>query len=383
MAKDAVADPEDHQASGSARDHVDDEVATLENLNSRLIPYSTGNPHDMLREQFFLNIEVERLFASHPDPEARRAEVETHLNRAMERRTSWRSAYHAEQLLVGLMDKDKLALEAERRLVDAERQSLSATTNFRAEYAEIRQRIDEDGTGERLRNLVLRIVSDSQWRRTRRFLERRFAAAYVNRINFIWIVCTLCFLFSVVLIDWLPDWLFTRTAVEAVYVTPAEGNVTLAPGRPLVPSDAARLVQPQVDLPRLAGLWLALFTGLLGASFSMIAMAQRRLKNISLEELQLQSKWEFLLLRLGFGSGAAVILYFGFQAGLVSGALFPDLTQIGVLENAPKSGVAWGTWVPNASLAALMVWSFVAGFSENFVPNFLRKVDDPDKQAPG
>ena len=93
------------------------------------------------------------------------------------------------------------------------------------------------------------------------------------------------------------------------------------------------------------------------------------------EELQLQLRWEFLILRLGFGSGAAVILYFAFQSGLMTGALFPNITQLGVVENKPVDGQQWAAWVPNADLAGLMVWSFIAGFSENFVPNFLNKAD--------
>lgn len=369
MAKDTSPDLSEGQSS------IDQ---SFSDKPTRIAPQTPGNPHDLLREQFFLNVDVQRLFGAHPDDDARRLAVSEQLDIALQNRTSWRNAYHAEQLLVGLMDQDKLVLEAERRLAKTDHRAPSNTAIFRSELADLKQAGFSDVN--KLRHLVLRIVSDNQWRRMRRMLERRFAAAYVNRVNFIWIVCTLCFLFSVVLIDWLPSWLFSASTPTApVFVPPEAGDVTLAPLQALTPADAASLVQPRVDLLRLSGLWLALFTGLLGASFSMIAMAQRRLRRLSLEELQLQSRWEFLLLRLGFGSGAAVILYFAFQANLVEGALFPNLVQIGVLENKPTDGVPWGSWVPNASLAALMVWSFIAGFSENFVPNFLRKVDEPDK----
>ncbi len=369
MAKDALpGDPAKTPDTNTEED-------VLKKSVSRFIPYHPGNPNDMQREQFFLNVEVERLFSSDADEEARRELIQEQLAKSLEKRDSWRNAYQAEQLLVGLMDVDKLVLEADRRLVEAEDQRVIGVPEYRAQLAEIKQ--NDYADENRLRNLVLSVVSDNQWKRTSRFLERKFAAAYVNRINFIWIVCTLCFLFSVFIIDLLPDRLFVQDRPAPVYVSPQAPDQTLIIDRGLTIQDASQLIQQKIDLPHLSGLWLALFTGLLGASFSMIAMAQKRLEKIALEELQLQSRWEFLLLRLGFGSGAAVILYFSFQARLIEGVLFPDLTQIGVLENNPKTGIPWGEWVPNANLAALMVWSFVAGFSENFVPNFLRRVEEP------
>ena len=71
----------------------------------------------------------------------------------------------------------------------------------------------------------------------------------------------------------------------------------------------------------------------------------------------------------------AVILYGLFLGGILQGGLFPDFTQ---LEKQPYEGVshfikaATPTMVMDA--AKLLVWSFVAGFSEAFVPNIIDKL---------
>ena len=376
---------------------LDDQTkgAGFKRLIASIAPYEPGDLRNVMRQQFIMSIEVERLFSANPGDDDRREAVNEALDNALLDRNSWRSGYCAEQLMVGLMDEDKLIIDTERRLLSAENNHLSAAARFSAEFTEIKQEkpIDQN----RLRYLLLRIISDSQWRRMRSWLERRFAAAYVSRINRIWMACIVVFMFSVFIADILPDFKPSEPTVTSEKIgkggdtapvvapdVPAlTGGDPALSGKPVAaPKDPKtdqflnqRALYETPELHKLSGLILALITGLLGAAFSMIAMAQRRLKKITLEELQLQSRWEFLILRLGFGSGAAVILYFAFQSGLMTGALFPNITQLGVVENKPVDGQQWAAWVPNADLAGLMVWSFIAGFSENFVPNFLNKAD--------
>ncbi len=346
---------------------------------SSKVTFGTHRLKDSLRKQLYLSIEVEQLINTHADDEAKRhEEVQKALGQALEKQDNWREAYRAQQLLVGLMNRDTLIHEAQHRIKNAEFVPLDTLDEFRAELAEMRA--DNYPSETRLRCMVLRLISDTQWVQTRKFVERKFAAIYVSKVNLIWIVCTLGFLFSVLLFEYLPSSLpEEHPKPEPVYISPQSLHSNVTTGQGLTVADVPLVIQQKVDLLHLSGLWLALLTGLLGAAFSMIAMAQRRLEKISLEDLRVQSRWEFLLLRLGFGSGAAVILYFAFQSNLIAGVLFPDLKQLGVLQNDPEIGTAWGEWVPNSSLAALMVWSFVAGFSENFVPNILRSVEKPRK----
>jgi hypothetical protein len=71
----------------------------------------------------------------------------------------------------------------------------------------------------------------------------------------------------------------------------------------------------------------------------------------------------------------AVIVFFFLKSGIVSGVVFPDFSQIGVEEfaiKAPHDPV----YFPTESWALLVVWSFLAGFSERLVPSILRETEE-------
>ena len=87
-----------------------------------------------------------------------------------------------------------------------------------------------------------------------------------------------------------------------------------------------------------------------------------------------------LLLRCIVGVGAASILYFFFRSGLLEGSLWPDLGQLGFepvarVVDGQGQEIAYlneGTRiVPNSAFALLIVWSFIAGYSQTLVPNLL------------
>jgi hypothetical protein len=67
----------------------------------------------------------------------------------------------------------------------------------------------------------------------------------------------------------------------------------------------------------------------------------------------------------------AVVLFLVFQSGLVEGPLFPKFTSTNVANFVdfiglrPASGTEWGK---------LLVWSFIAGFAEKFVPDTLDRL---------
>lgn len=371
--------------------------SSLNKLVATIAPYRPANVRDVMRAQFFTSLEVERLFGAYPDDNDRRRAVNDALDNVLQNRTSWRSAYCSEQLMVGLMDDDKLIIETERRIGTAERIKISAAPLYSEEFGKMKA--DNFSDPNRLRHLLLRIISDSQWRRMRDYLERRFATAYVSRINRIWMASIVIFLFSLLITDMLPDRSVKAPAEIATATksgTPSKASLPdTAPSGPAPPGaapsgpapisgqfvskDVERAPPPKPGNPqlhKLAGLLVALIMGLLGAAFSMVWMAQKRIQSFALEDIQLQSRWEFLLLRLGFGTGAAVVLYFGFQAGVIHGKLFPQIELLGFTENRPAIGERrLGSWVPNSDFASLLVWSFLAGFSENFVPNFLRRAE--------
>lgn len=127
---------------------------------------------------------------------------------------------------------------------------------------------------------------------------------------------------------------------------------------------------------RLMLTWLALLCGVIGGFVSI----QQRLKNVSDQELELLTmSWFQILLIPIFGGVFALVLYVIFLSGIVSGHLFPEFHFpkkpesglsnsfiLDILKNTyPKSGEA---------LAKFLFWSFVAGFSERFVPQIISKV---------
>ncbi len=126
------------------------------------------------------------------------------------------------------------------------------------------------------------------------------------------------------------------------------------------------------------GLVIAAASGLFGASFFMLIELQRRIEG-TLQDIRDMWTWPFLLARCIVGVGAAAILYFFFESGLLEGSLWPDLSELGftrvvasAAEGAKESLAPEGSRVvPNVNFALLVVWSFLAGYSQTLVPNLL------------
>ncbi|QTF91761.1 hypothetical protein [Halomonas sp. BM-2019] len=122
--------------------------------------------------------------------------------------------------------------------------------------------------------------------------------------------------------------------------------------------------------------WAVPLCGIIGGFVSI----QQRLNNVSDEELVLlNDSWFQILLVPIFGGVFALVLYLVFLAGIVSGDLFPAFSfpsrddadspadfMLNIFrETYPASG---------QDLAKLLFWSFVAGFSERFVPQLISQV---------
>jgi hypothetical protein len=92
-----------------------------------------------------------------------------------------------------------------------------------------------------------------------------------------------------------------------------------------------------------------------------------------------------LFLRGIVGTSGAVVIYFFLQSGIISGQLFPKFDQIDVLEfqftTGPDQARRLSLVFPNANLALLAVWSFLAGFSERLVPSILASTEAKLDQA--
>ncbi|MES2444385.1 MAG: hypothetical protein V4574_16285 [Pseudomonadota bacterium] len=113
----------------------------------------------------------------------------------------------------------------------------------------------------------------------------------------------------------------------------------------------------------------ALFFGALGATVSFFSRA----------EGDVLSKRTVLAAQL-FGSVFALVLTLMFVGGLIQGSLFPTFGTMGGTFRWTSLSFDLAAW------ARLMVWSFIAGFSERFVPDLLNRLiqrsaedDRPDR----
>lgn len=129
------------------------------------------------------------------------------------------------------------------------------------------------------------------------------------------------------------------------------------------------------------GLIIAAVSGMLGAAFFMLVEFQTKVST-SGDLADIREMWTmlFVLARCIVGVGAASILYFFFKSGLLEGNLWPDLQQLGFVLVEKGYEIdgrrvelidAGRKVVPNGDFALLVVWSFLAGWSQKLVPNLL------------
>ena len=123
--------------------------------------------------------------------------------------------------------------------------------------------------------------------------------------------------------------------------------------------------------------WACFGCGLVGDFVSI----QQRVKTFGDEELDLLSQsWFQILLIPVYGGIFALVLYLAFLSGIVQGPLFPSFASptFGKAILSSQDVAAFFTQTYPATgpdLTKLLFWSFVAGFSERFVPQILGRAE--------
>jgi len=107
----------------------------------------------------------------------------------------------------------------------------------------------------------------------------------------------------------------------------------------------------------------ALMAGGMGACFSMLISLKDRIETVTLQELDNIHSLHFIVTRIIIGVGAALICYYFFRADLLSGSLFPDFRNEQEISLTSKN------------FFTLIIWCFIAGFSEKLVPGILIKTE--------
>jgi len=266
------------------------------------------------------------------------------------RQRSWVDANKAEMLLAEIRPASRLLQEilgAQRSLRSLGR---SDQTPYDGEIAEIAARPADrplaEPEAEHARGLLARMLAEVHWKRAERHQKRLLNLAYAVRLFY---------------------YLLVTLVLHALTIRFTHGRVGLD--------------EDDLTLFPYAGLLLAGATGLVGAVFSMMTGQKQSVVDLSIEAAQAATSNKMILLRLGIGLIGAFVLYSAFESHLVEGALFPDLESIGFseikLQAGPSGPVAahLGFSVPNEDLSKLLIWSFIAGFSEKLVPGMLNRVE--------
>ena len=126
---------------------------------------------------------------------------------------------------------------------------------------------------------------------------------------------------------------------------------------------------------------LVFVSGLVGGFVSI----QQRLPKITIDELKiLSSSWLSITLIPINGGIFALILMLMFVGQIVQGTLFPVYPDVQITDvESFKDWISTTYPAYGSDVAKLLFWSFVAGFSERFVPQIIRRTaEEADPGAP-
>lgn len=234
---------------------------------------------------------------------------------------TWENAYLIQQLMIPLYDENMLEVELHTRLVEAEH------TLSEKSYTYYRDSADQADPSKK-RALLKRLVVDIQWKHQLQELRRVYSRFARKKTGILFVVSVLLFVATIIVFE-----MFIRGTAVPLFETMS----------------------------------IAMVAGMMGAAFSMLIGLKDRLQVATFDELKMQRRYTYILSRTIIGLGAALILTFFIAAELLTGTFFPEF------KFAPGSNRMLP--LDSKTISLLVVWSFIAGFSEKLVPNIISKAE--------
>ena len=225
----------------------------------------------------------------------------------------WDDAYQIENQIAMLLTGACLRQEITARLREARTRNATDAAVLQTDFDDLLKSNEKDDV---LRYFLLQVLENINWQKKLKFLEREIRLEATRN--------TLALAFMALVLVLLPyfPWL-------------------------------SWLASP---------LYTALTFGLLGALFSRLITLQRPRSKLTLEELRDAKKFGYIFLRACIGACGALIIYFFFQSEMVKSDVFPKFMN-GVMSSDGKNS------------ALLIIWSFIAGFSEWLVRSVLSSTE--------